>query len=152
MNTPLYRNPRAWRVRVAQAAIWMGLAALATVPANAPAPTDADTAVFVGCMLLMIGAVISMEFYLRRYVVAIDLAQSGAHFTTLATIGHRRKRHGRGELRYAGQRQDRFIAPGAPSVRNEWISIHDNRGRFAYVLDITPPATIDDNALRKVLG
>ncbi|MDZ4775238.1 MAG: hypothetical protein SGJ23_00455 [Alphaproteobacteria bacterium] len=152
MSTNLYRNPRAWRARVAQAAIWIGLVALATIPLNAPPPTDADTAVYIGGMLLMIGAVIGMEIYLRRYVVAIDVSEGGADFTTLATLGHRRKRHGRGELRYAGERQDRFIAPGAPSVKNEWISIHDNRGRFAYVLDITPPATIDAKALKRALG
>jgi hypothetical protein len=149
----LYRNPRAWRARIVQAVVWVGLVAIAAIPLTPSAPaTTADLfAVSFGVVLAM-AAVIGVEFFLRRYVVAIDAVEGGAVFTTLATFGQRRVRHGRNEIRHAGRRHDRAMYPGAPSVDNQWVSLQTTTGQFAYVIDVTPPATIDDAALQRALG
>lgn len=152
MNTALYRNPRAWRGRVVQVALWVGVIAMATIPLNAPPMTGADMGVFIGGVALMLAAAIAVEVYLRRYVVAIDQAPDGAVFTTLTTFATMRRTHARGEIRYAGRRHDQSNIPGAPSVDNHWVSLHTPAGKFAYLVDVTPPAQIDDKALKQALG
>jgi hypothetical protein len=148
----LYRNPRAWRARVAQAALWIGAIAIAAAPLNSPPMTGGDQAIYAVGVLLVLGCAIAVEFFLRRYVVAIERAPDGALFTTLTTFGTMQRKRGRGEIRHAGARHDNTYYPGAPSVDNHWIALHRADGKFAYVLDVTPPATIDDKALRAALG
>lgn len=152
MSTSLYRNPRAWRARVAQGAMWVGVIAIATIPLNSPPMSGADMGVFIGGVALVLGAAIAVEIYLRRYVVAIDRADDGAVFTTLTTFATMRRKRGRGEIRYAGRRHDQSNIPVAPSVDNHWVSLHTATGQFAYLVDVTPPAQIDDKALKQALG
>ena len=77
---------------------------------------------------------------------------SGTVFTTLTTFGSKQTPHARSEIRNAGLRHDRANYPGAPSVDTQWISLHRKAGGFAYILDVTPPATIDEAALARALG
>lgn len=149
----LYRNPRAWRARIVQAAVWVGLAAMLSIPfAPSPPPTAADLVATGFGGVLAVGAAAGVEYFLRRYVVAIHATPSGAVFTTLTTFASKQTPHARGEIRAAGLRHDRAMIPGAPSVDNQWIALHRNEGGFAYVLDVTPPARIDQIALARALG
>lgn len=152
MSTPLYRNKRAWRARIAQVAIWAAPVALGTIPFNTDRITPGETFWAFVLAALAAGVAITMEVYLRRYVTAIDTDANSVVFTTLTTFGRRRVRHGRNEIHYAGRRRDRANYGVSPSVDNQWVALHTKTGKFAYILDVTPPATMDDNALRKALG
>jgi hypothetical protein len=152
MSTPLYRNPRAWRARIAQVAIWAGPAALGAIPFNTDGITPHETFWAFVLAALAAGVAIAMEIYLRRYVTAIDVDTNGIVFTTLTTFGRKQIRHGRNEIRHAGSRHDKANFGVSPRVDNQWVALHTTTGKFAYVLDVTPPATIDDKALRKALG
>lgn len=151
--TELYRNPRAWRARIVQVAVWIGLAVMISIPFTPSAPATTADLIAVGFgVLLAIGAVIGVEYFLRRYVTAVHATPSGTVFTTLTTFGAKQTPHARSEIRNAGVRHDQAMYPGAPSVDNQWISLHRKEGGFAYILDVTPPATIDAAALARALG
>ncbi|MBL8559114.1 MAG: hypothetical protein JNM47_10365 [Hyphomonadaceae bacterium] len=152
MTRNLYCNPRAWRARIAQAAIWLGVVAIGAIPFTTPSITPQETLIAYLFVALAVAAAVGVEIYLRRYVSAIDADANGVVFTTLTTFGRKQIRHGRGEIRHAGRRHDKARFGAAPSVDNHWIALHTAAGKFAFVLDVTPPATMDDDALRKALG
>lgn len=149
----LYRNPRAWRARIVQVAVWIGVIVMLCIPFMPAAPaTPADrVAVGVGAALA-IGAAAAVEYFLRRYVVALTVTPAGPVLTTLSTFGEKRTAHARNALRSAGRRHDAAMYPGAPSVDNHWIALQTADGGFAYILDVTPPAAIDEAALERALG
>lgn len=148
----LYRNPRAWRARIAQATLWLGVPLMISIPLTTPSTTPGDGVAAYVVAAVFLAAALGVEVYLRRYVTAIDADANSVVFTTLSTVGTQQKLHARGEIRHAGRRHDSAHFGFAPSVDNHWVALHTPDGKFAYVLDVTPPATVDDKALRAALG
>ena len=129
----IFRSRRAWRVRIAQIAVWataVGLPlALATTP-SAP-PTSADWIVLALGLSLLAAFVVGMEIYLRLYVLELRRIEGGLEAATLATLHHRR-------VRFEG---------GAGADLGEEVP-----GRkLPFILDTTPPNELHRGRLEAAL-
>jgi len=150
-NDRIYFNPRAWRVRIAQAAIY-GFAVLAGwlfLSEDHAGMAMADrVAVWFG---LIFGAAcfLAFEVYLRRYVVRIEREAEGLAITTLATVHQRTMRIHDGSL--GAERNDRSYLVGTPSVNNNWIPLRVPGVWPPFIVDVTPPATLNHGALHSAL-
>jgi hypothetical protein len=145
----IYFNPRVWRVRVAQTAIWAGAAALIWLffsEDHATLATQDQIAVWFG-LVFAIACVLAFEVYLRRYVVAIEREADGLAITTLATLHRRRLLIRAGML--GQERNDRFV--GRSVVDNNWSPLRLPGIWPPMVVDVTPPARLDRQALEAAL-
>lgn len=154
MTTSIYRNPRAWRVRVAQAAIWACAVFVVWICLFAPVnPNDgpADRIVMLAAPVFVLACVAGFECYLRLYVVLI--AQEADHIavTTLATLHRRTLLLDKKRLRLGGQRHDRILPGLSPGVDNFSSRLRVTGWRLPLIVDETPPARLDRAALEKAL-
>ena len=142
----LYLNQRAWRVRVAQAAIWLGAGlCLWLVIFTAPNPTDgpADRIVAAVAAVFMLCAVLAFEVYLRLYVLRIEHEENVLLVTTLATIHHRCVRLDASTTSLGETRRERAPAFAAPGYDNSWRGLQAKGQIFPFIVDSTKPTRID---------
>jgi hypothetical protein len=145
----IYVNPRVWRVRVAQAAIWLAAAALIWLffsEDHATMATPDRIAVWFG-LVFAIACVLGFEVYLRRYVVAIVREADSLAITTLATVHRRRLLIKAGRL--GQERNDTFS--GRSIVDNNWSPLAIPGIWPPMIVDVTPPARLDRQALDAAL-
>jgi hypothetical protein len=145
----IYFNPRVWRVRVAQAAIWVGAATLIWLffsEDHATIAIEDQIAVWFG-LVLAIACVLGFEVYLRRYVVAIMREPDGLAITTLATFHRRRLLIKAGRL--GQERNDKFS--GRSVVDNNWSPLGIPGIWPPMIIDVTPPAKLDRQALQAAI-
>lgn len=147
----VYRNPRAWRVRVAQAAIaaFAATAVWLFISEDHAGMATADRiAVWFG-LLFGLACFLAFEVYLRRYVLRIEREARGLAITTLATVHHARLVIRDGSL--GRERNDRSSFIGAPTVNNSWIPLN-LPGRWPpFIIDVTPPAKLHRGGLEAAL-
>jgi len=136
----LYLNPRAWRVRIAQAAIWLGgglcLWLTFFAPPN-PADRPIDHLVASVAAILMVFAAVAFEFYLRLYVLRIEREGEVLLVTTLATVHHRRVRLDPGGTSLGETRRERAPAFLAPGYDNSWRGLKAKGHLFPFIVDTT---------------
>lgn len=152
----IYSNPRAWRARIAQAAISLLAAGMVWlfVSEDHAAMTSGDRiAVWFG-LIFGVACFLAFEVYLRRYVVEMKRDGDALAITTLATAHRRTVRIRDGSL--GRERGDRSNLVGAPSVNNMWIPLRVPGMWPPFILDATPPAMLNrgalDAALRRASG
>jgi len=147
----LYFNPRAWRVRIAQAAIWLFGAAIVWIAFSEGAYASAGEQVFVIVIALtMIGAMIGFVFYLRAYVVRITPGPDGWTITTLDALGETSFAFDPRTATLGETRHDFMVA--RLIVDNQWATLRLPGRRIPLILDVTPPARLDRDAMERVIG
>jgi 4-amino-4-deoxy-L-arabinose transferase-like glycosyltransferase len=137
---PVYQNRRGWRVRVAQAAIWLGagfgLWLVFLAPPN-PADQSSDQivasvgAIFTGC------AVLAFEIYLRLYVLRIEREGDVFLVTTLATLHHRHLRLDRDSLSLGETQREQAPAFLVPGYDNYWRGLKTKGHLLPFIIDTT---------------
>jgi len=151
---PLYLNPRGWRVRVAQAAIWLGALIILWLCFLA-APNfnngPADQVVIVAAPIFSAFCVGAFEIYLRHYVLAIAQADDKIIITTLASLHRRTLALDKRRLHLGGQRHEHTLPGLAPGVDNFSSRLRVTGWRWPLIIDETPPAALDRDALFKAL-
>lgn len=137
----LYQNRRAWRARVAQAAIWGGAAACVWVAAAAPRPNDtmADTIVVWVGVIFMLACVAAFEVYLRLYVLRIVRDDGALRITTLSTLHHRCVSVDAETASFSDERHEHAPPGLAPGHDNSWRGLRAKGHRFAFIVDTTQP-------------
>lgn len=135
----LYANKRAWRVRIAQAAVWITFAAIASVMFGPPHPNDtlADHIVGYGGLTFIALCVLGMELYLRLYVLRIEDHGANLRITTLATLHHRTRTVPRADTSFGAERHDYSPAGVSPGVDNTWRTFNVRGQRLPYIVDTT---------------
>lgn len=142
----VYVNSRAWRVRVAQAAIWLGAGlCLWLVFYTAPNPADgpADRYVAAVAAILVVCAALAFEVYLRLYVLRIEREANVLLVTTLATFHHRCVRLDASTTSLGETRRARAPAFAAPGYDNSWRGLQAKGQIFPFIVDTTQPTRID---------
>lgn len=135
----LYANKRAWRVRIAQAAVWIAFVAIASVMLGPPHPNDtlADVIVGYGGFAFIALCVLGMELYLRLYVLRIEDAGADLRVTTLATLHHRTRTVSRADTSLGAERHDFSPAGLSPGVDNTWRTFKVRGQRLPFIIDTT---------------
>ena len=135
----LYENRRAWRVRIAQAAIWIAFVAIAAVMLGPPHPNDtlADRIVGYGGLAFIALCVLGMEIYLRLYVLRIEDGGADLRVTSLATLHHRTRVLPRADASLGAERHDFSLAGVSPGVDNTWRTFKVRGQRLPYIVDTT---------------
>ena len=145
----IYDNPRAWRVRIAQAAIWVFGSLIAWLAFLSDGPVEsAGEQVFVwviGALMLLIMA--GTEFYLRAYVLKMQL-EDGLEITTLSFFGRRSLTVDPGDISFGRERHDvwRFRS----IVDNTWLPLNVPREVLPLIVDTTA-AAVDIQALAQAV-
>jgi hypothetical protein len=137
---PAYENPRAWRVRIAQGAVWMGAGLclwLAFFAPPNPADQSTDRIVASVAAILMVCAVLAFELYLRLYVLRIEREGGVLHVTTLATLHHRRVLLESGSTSLGETRRERAGAFLAPGYGNSWRGLKAKGHLLPFIVDTT---------------
>jgi len=134
-----YENKRAWRVRIAQAAIWIMFILLAGVMLGPPHPNDtlADGIIGYGGVAFLALCVIGMEIYLRLYVLRIEEDGDAVRITTLATLHRRTLTAPRSDLVLGSERHDYSPVGLAPGVDNTWRGLRRRGQRLPFIVDTT---------------
>lgn len=145
----IYRNPRAWRVRIAQAAIWAFPAALIWIAATAPAGTSAGELALVWSLAAVAAVLLlAFEIYLRVYVIEISTEREAVRITALATFHHRVIRPG-AIVGLGAERHERGSFGLSPSFNNRWLTLKLPGQWPPLIIDVTPPARLDRAALQR---
>jgi hypothetical protein len=138
----IYDNPRAWRARIAQVAIWIGASACAWLVFEAPAnPNDglADRIVGIAGAVLLLAALVVFEVFLRFYVLRIRRDGDTLLVTTLATLHHRTARLATVDVSLGPTIRDRSPdSVWAPSYDNLRRGLHAKGYPWPFVIDLTP--------------
>ena len=149
----IFRSRRAWRVRIAQIAVWataVGLPlALATTP-SAP-PTSADWIVLALGLSLLAAFVVGMEIYLRLYVLELRRIEGGLEAATLATLHHRRVRFEGGAGADLGEERREKGWYGGVSFDNQSSFLRVPGRKLPFILDTTPPNELHRGRLEAAL-
>jgi hypothetical protein len=134
----VYRTRSGWRVRIVQAAMWIGTAALIYVMVVGSAESGAADLIvaWVGT-LLMAAFLVGVEIYLRLYVIEVRRIDGRLRVTSLATLHHRVEWMEESEAVLGDLRHDRSSIPGRPIVDNQWRPMK-RKGRLPLILDVTP--------------
>lgn len=142
----IYLNQRAWRVRIAQATLWLGAALCLWLVLSRPLiPTDGSVDQLVASLgaAFMLCAIIAFEVYLRLYVLRIDKDHDTLVITTLATVHHRRVRIPVTGLSLGQIRRERAPAALAPGYDNSWRALKVKGQTFPFIVDVTAPASLE---------
>ena len=132
----IFSNPRAWRVRIAQAAVWGFGALIVWLAFFSDSRVESQgEQIFVWVvagltMLVMAGT----EFYLRAYVIDMRV-EGGLRITTLSFFGQRSFVVDPVDIRVGGEKHDFFV--GRSIVNNFWIPMHVPGERFPLIVDTT---------------
>lgn len=143
----IYANPRAWRVRIAQAAIWGfgGLIVWLAFFSNGHVGSQGEQ-IFVwvlGALTALIMA--GTEYYLRAYVVDMRL-DGGLRITTLSFFGQRSFTVDPASVRLGAEKHDLFV--GRQVVSNFWMPLHVPGEPLPLIVDTTA-ASLNESALQR---
>ncbi|HRO02889.1 MAG TPA: hypothetical protein PLS69_04720 [Terricaulis sp.] len=132
----IYSNPRGWRVRIAQAAIWLfgGLIVWLAFFSNGRVDSFGEQ-IFVwvaGALAALIMA--ATEYYLRAYVIEMRL-EGGLRITTLSFFGQRSFTIDPADARVGGERHDFFV--GRSIVNNFWMPMNVPGEPLPLIVDTT---------------
>lgn len=86
---PLYKSRRAWRVRVVQGVIWLGVASATGFLITGWRENESDRAALIVLALALFVAAALFEVYLRRYVIHIARVGKTIELTTLTSFRSR---------------------------------------------------------------
>lgn len=141
----IYSNPRGWRVRIAQAAIWVfgGLIVWLAFFSDGHVGSQGEQ-IFVwvtGALTALVMA--CTELYLRAYVIGMRL-EGGLRITTLSFFGQRSFTVDPAAVRLGGERHDFFI--GRSIVNNFWMPMNAPGEPLPLIVDTTA-AGLDAAAL-----
>ncbi len=142
----IYSNPRAWRVRIAQAAVWIGGALIVWLAffSNGHVGSAAEQ-YFVWAMgVASIAVMGGTEVYLRAYVVRIS---KDWRITTLTFFGERSLIADPAAIRFGAERHD--FAVYRQVVNNFWVPMNVPGEMLPLIVDTTPPARFDVNAVER---
>jgi hypothetical protein len=143
----IYNNPRAWRVRVAQAAVWVFGALIVWLAffANGPVGSQGEQ-IFVWVMGALAALLMAAtEFYLRAYVVIMRL-DGGLRITTLSFFGERELTVDPASVSVGAERHDFFV--GRQIVSNFWMPLRVPGEALPLIVDTTA-APLDGGALAR---
>lgn len=152
MSAPIYSNPRAWRVRIAQAAVW-GFGAIIVWLAyfsGGPFGGEIERAFVWAIGALVLAVMAATPLYLRAYVTEIEAGAQGVRITTLDVLGQRRFVVDASALSLGGVRHDHVQLRQV--VNNIWLALRVKGRRAPLILDLTPPAELNARALERVLN
>lgn len=137
----IYENPRAWRVRVAQAAVFgFGVVIVWLAFFSGDPVSSTGEQIFVWVMGALVAAVmVGAPFYLRAYVVRIS---SDWRVTTLDLLGQRTIVVDPSQISLGAERHD--FAVYRSIVNNFWAPLRVPGEPFPLILDTTPPARFDE--------
>jgi len=139
---PVYQNRRGWRVRIAQAAIWLGavfcLQLVFPMPPY-PAYHVTDQIVAYVAAVLMVCAVLAFEIFLRLYVLRIERQGSVLFVTTFATLHHRHVRLDQDSLALGETRHEQASAFLTPGYDNYWRGLKPKGRLLPFIIDTTAP-------------
>ncbi len=143
----IYDNPRAWRVRIAQAAIWIFGALIVWLAffSNGRVESEGEQ-IFVwvtGALAALIMA--STEIYLRAYVVKMRL-NGGLHIRTLSFFGERKLVVDPAKVSLGRERHD--VWNWRTIVDNYWIPLNAPNELLPLIVDTTA-AAINMQALER---
>ncbi len=136
-----YVNPRIANVRVVQYTIAVGAVGIALIAVS-------DGALSLALILAAIGAACVVAFellYIRKYVTRIRRDQNGWVLSTLSTFGERQLAFDPAQVQL-GEEIEEY-------VRFSSVNYHYplRIGATRYILDTTPPAKFDREALERAL-
>lgn len=143
----IYANPRAWRVRIAQAAIWgFGAMILWLAFFSNGSVASMGEQIFVWIVGALTAVVMACtEFYLRAYVVGMRL-EGGLRITTLSFFGQRSFTVDPTSVRVGAEKHDFLVARQV--VNNFWTPMHVPGEPLALIVDTTA-ASLDMAALER---
>ncbi|MCE2903028.1 MAG: hypothetical protein ACK6DP_06080 [Gemmatimonas sp.] len=149
--TPIYRNTRALRVRFLQVLFWVATLGFAVWAWWAYRGEPDSDSWLVGAILAPIFALfgLGMEWYLRRYVTAIEGRPSGIVLETLSTFGRARAEVPWADVELAGDMRNVSDGYGVPTVDNS-AALLRVRNRSLLFIDTTEDA-FDDASLHRLL-
>lgn len=132
----IYANPRAWRVRIAQAAVWIvGAAILWLILFSGEAPqSQADLYAAWICAPLAAAAIVAMAVYPYCYVVRLRV-RGGLEITTLSLFGQRTFNVNPALVALGALRNDRLAA--RTFVNNFWRPLRVPGEMFPLIVDTT---------------
>lgn len=146
----IYDNPRAWRVRIAQVAVWLFGAAIVWLAffSNGHVGSFAEQ-IFVWVMgAASILVLAGTEFYLRAYVLKMRL-ETRLEITTLSFFGRRSIEADPAAISLGRERHDLWLYRSI--VDNYWIPLNVPGEVLPLIVDTTA-ADIDMQALAKAAG
>lgn len=143
----VYSNPRAWRVRIAQATIWIfgGIIVWLAFFSNGRVDSFGEQ-IFVwvaGALMALIMA--GTEYYLRAYVVEMRL-DGGLRITTLSFFGQRSITVDPAAVSLGRERHDFSVTRSI--VNNYWMPFNVPGEPLPLIVDTTA-ADIDIGALER---
>lgn len=144
----IYNNTRAWRVRIAQAAIWIGGGVIVWLAFFSDSRVESyGEQVFVWVMAaLSIIVMAGTEFYLRAYVLQLRAEGAKLAIETLSFFGQRSLSVDLNAITFGRERHDFSNARGI--VSNYWIPLNVPGEVLPLIVDTTA-TDIDIDALAK---
>jgi hypothetical protein len=143
--TPLYENPRAWRARIVQVAMWAFTAAMIWIaidPATAQVSSPGEMIFAQGMAGAAIVLALATEVFLSRYIIRITREGDALAVTTFLTLMHWTAHKPRRSVNLGRLRKDELRTAAAPSVSNQWRTLNVEGHILPYILDLTPPAVL----------
>jgi hypothetical protein len=145
-----YSNPRAWRVRIVQLPVWLATGLIAWLVLFAPPnPNDgpADRWVAWGGLLMMAACVLGVELFIRLYVLRMRIEGDDLVVSSLATVHHRTRRLKLADVTLGDVHRER-----EDGVDNSWSGLSVAGQPLSLIVDTTPPAHLDREALWRALA
>jgi hypothetical protein len=145
----LYQNTRAYRVRFLQIVLWawaFGVPALLYGQVQAGSQDDAIVMAVLTPLLLFFA--VSMEIYLRCYVVRLVETPEGLDVETVTTFGLRSHLTPWTDVKVGRNLHEQFIGGAAPSVNNTSTLLHLAGRRLPLIIDTTKD-DLDLSSLRR---
>lgn len=145
----IYSNPRAWRVRVAQATIWIIGAMIVWMAFFSDGPVgSAGEQIFVWVIGALVALVMAgTDLYMRAYVLELRL-EGGLRITTLTFFGQRSFTVDPALVRVGQEKNDFLDLPFTPLVDNYWMPMRVPGQRMPLIVDTTA-ASLDVAALER---
>lgn len=143
----IYSNRRAWRVRIAQATIWLfgGLILWLVFFSDSPVESQAEQ-IFVWIVAGLVASLMACtEAYLRAYVTEMRV-DGGLCITTLSFFGQRQFVVDPAKVRLGAEKHDFFV--GRSIVNNFWMPLRVPGERLPLIVDTTA-ASFDAAALQR---
>jgi hypothetical protein len=142
----IYTNPRAWRVRIAQVAVFIGGALIVWLAFFSDGRVGSAAEQYFVWALGALGLVLmaGTEFYLRAYVVRIS---RDWRVTTLSFFGERSFSADPTRIRFGAERHD--ISAYRQLVNNFWMPMRVPGEVLPLIVDTTPPARFDKAAFQR---
>lgn len=134
----IYQNTRARRVRFLQIALWAWAFAVPALLYGHVQAGSRDDAILMAILTpILVIVALSMEVYLRCYVVRLVDQADGLKVDTLSTFGRASRLVPWPEVRLGRDLHDKFIGGPAPSVDNTSTLLGIYGRRLPLIVDTT---------------